>query len=420
MTDWLKRFFLSLFSDKQAKQSVRFGFGNILITAFLSAIFIFLGIFAGKTVPFAAYYNGADDFRGFLHNAFADGGAGITVSVNQGGADISAAGKQVLINTFSNESDRAEYFVNGYHLIVDSRNVASVYVDFDAYCIDSDGRKITYGEYLSLSESDRYGYRFTVEYTQDEKQVTEEEAAAYSEYLKKLDDGNVKSQYEALEEKKGETSADDYRKSLYVLYITSYYPEMYSVTGESAPSLRNYYYRLTTQAEGRYFCLFGDMMAASYRSYNSNTVVFGGVYKQGNTLNTADLGGEQARQAVDKFVKNLYYDGLSTLFLFDLTNSLSLIAIVEFIIVGVMLLCFALGKLRNSDFCLTFAVSVKIVGSYSHMAALIAALAAFSIGFIFSGSAVEIAAYALFGGILVIRTIILVLYKNRKDVQELK
>ena len=141
---WVKRFFLSLFSAEQAEESVRYGFGNILLTGVLSVAFIFLGIFVGGNVPFFAFYGGADEFRGFLYNAFIEQGDGITVAID-GGAAITSGGKDVLINTFSDENDRAAYLVNGYHLIVDSRNVASVYDDFTAYCKNtSDGTEITY------------------------------------------------------------------------------------------------------------------------------------------------------------------------------------------------------------------------------------------------------------------------------------
>ena len=165
MLNWLKRFTLSLFSDSQAKESVRYGFGGILLSSVLALIFLFLGVFAGKTVPFGAYYGGADDFRGFIYNALigSDTAEPISVTVKDGKAEVTSGGKAVLINTFTEEDDRQKYSVNGYQLIVDSREVADIYDDFEAYCIDKDGgEEITYEEYLKLDAQNKKQYRFAV------------------------------------------------------------------------------------------------------------------------------------------------------------------------------------------------------------------------------------------------------------------
>lgn len=418
MAEWFKRFFLSLFSAKRAKESVRYGFGNILLTGFLSVVFIFLGIFIGGTVPFFAYYNGAESFRGFLYNAFIEQGEGISVTV-ENGASITSGGKQVLINTFTDEGDRAAYRLNGYELIVDSRNVASVYDDFTPYCVSADGsREITYENYLNLSGSEKANYVFAVRYSGREKQVTAEDAAKYAEYLNSLPDGNEKTQYTELIGNKAEMSAKQFNDSLYALYVKSYYPDMLKTVGESVPTLRNYYYRLAAGAGSGYYCLFGDMQAASFASYNGNTVVFGGVYRPGNNFNAAGLDGERAREAVDEFIKDSFYDGISTSFVLELLNCLQVIAITELLIVGAMLLCFGVGKLKKSETCPTFAKSAKLVSSYAHAAAFFSALAAFGTGFIFSGAAVTVTAYACFAAILVARTLFLLLTENKTETSD--
>lgn len=414
MSEWFKRFFLSLFSAKYAKESVRNGFGNILLTAVLSVVFIFLGIFFGGTAPFFAHYNGAEDFRGFLYNAFIEQDGGITVTVEDG-VDISVGGEKALINTFTDENDAKKYGVNGYHLIVDSRNVASVYDDFTAYCTDADGNEITYEEYLGLGEKEKYGYRFAVRYSGNEKIITAEDVAEYTAYFNSLPDGDAKTQYNELADKKAETTAEEYNRSLYALYVKNYYPDMLQTVGENVPTLRSYYYGLTTGAERGYYCLFGDLQAGAFGSYNGNTVVFGGVYRAGNGVNASGLDEAQARGAVDKFIKNSFYGGLATSLVFELLNSVTLIVVTELIVVGAMLLCFAVGKLKKSELCASFAKSAKLVASYAHAAALFAALTAICAGFVFSGTAVTVTAYAVFAAILIARTLTLALGGNKTE-----
>ncbi len=407
MLNWLKKFTLSLFSDKAALGSMSGGFANILLTSFLAVAFMFFGIFAGKTVTFAAHYGGAGEFREFVCNAFngADGAKPIKIEAENGGAVITCNGEGVLINTLANEKDKANYFVNGYHFIADSRNVSEVYDDFEAYCVKG-AEEISYADYLKLDEGTRAQYRFAVRYTGIQKQITDADTAAYKQYLASVKDDKISAQLKEIEDNKPQLSAQDYNNSVYELYLKAYYPDLYRATGESVPTLRGYYYGLTLKAEGKYFCLFGDMVTASFKSYSAGTIVFGGLYKDGNGL-SAD--GANSAAAVDGFVKNIYYQSLSMLFLIDLTGSISVIVITELIIVGCMLLCFAISRIKQHTACNTFGKCAKLVASYAHTAAFIAAVAAVLFGFVLTGEAVAIAAYAALAVIMVIRTTVFML-----------
>lgn len=402
MIGWLKRFALSLFSDSQAKESARFGFGNVLLTCFLAVVFIFLGIFAGEIAPFASYYDGAKDFREFLYNAFDT----ISVTVSDGAAEITSDGKAVEINTFSDREDEAEYAVNGYHLFVNSASVASEYDDFYAYCVNKDGGEIDYEEYRTLPESERKNYRFAVRYSGEIKNIYED-TGIYQEYLQGLNDEEVNKQLQSFE-----GTGNEYPEFVYRLWVQHYYPDMSAATGEAVPTLRTYYYRQTLETDGRYLCLFGDMIIASFTSYNGNKVTFGGTYKAGNTL------GGGTPEAVDTFIKNCFYDSASTLFVFDLLNCVVIIAVSELIVVAVMLLAFAACRLTKRGACFKFADSARIIGSYVHVAALISAVITLCLSFAFGGSAVQIIAYVSFAVILAVRTAVLLLRDKRMPEQE--
>ena len=402
MKGWLKRFTLSLFSDEQAKESVKFGFGNILLTSVLAVMFLFLGIFAGGTAPFASYYDGAEDFRDFLYTAL----DGVSVTTGDGSAVIASGGNAVDINTFSNAEDGDRYALNGYHLFVNSVSVASEYDDFYAYCVKTDGGEVDYETYRSLPESVRKNYRFAVRYTGKIKNVYEN-TGSYEAFLKGLNDEEVNSQLQSFAGNRNE-----YQKFVYTLYVKNFYPDMTAATGEVVPTLRTYYYRQTLETDGKYLCLFGDIMVASFKTYNGNEVSFGGTYKAGNNL--ADGG---SSKAVGVFIKNCFYDGASMMFLVELMGSISVIAVGELLAVAVMLLGFAVCKARKSGACLKFADSARIVGSYVHVAALISAVATLCLSFAFGGIAVSVIAYVSFALILIVRTAVLLL-REKKSPEE--
>lgn len=399
MAGWFKRFTLSLFSDNQAKESVKFGFGNILLTSFLAAVFMFFGIFAGKTVPFACYYDNAEEFRSFLYKAFSDG---INITLSDGNADIKCGGKSVDINTLSNEAD-AGYSVNGYHLFVNSADVLESYDDFYAYCTSDDGKEIDYEEYLSLDENARKNYTFAVRYTGKIKNINSEDVSGYIAYLNGLNDEKINSQLNDIEE----NDAD----AVYRLYVQTYYPKLQSLTGEAVPTLRTYYYLQTLKTDGKYMCLFGDMMVVSFRTDTGATVSNGGTYKEGNGLEDGSN-----PSSVDSFIKNTFYDGASTALLVDLLNCIPVLALTELIILSAMLLSFAVCRLRKRGIGLKFADSARLTASYAHTGALLSALVTLCLSFLINGTAVSITAYVSFAVIMVIRTLILLLREKEQPV----
>ncbi len=417
MLNWIKRFTLSLFSDSVAKGSITAGFANILLTSFLAVAFLFLGIFAGQNVTFAAHYGGADDFREFVYNALggSENSKPINVEVKNGAAEITSDGEKVLINTFEDGDDAKVYSLNGYHFVADSRNVSATYDDFEAYCVKNGGKdEITYEAYLALSESEKQNYRFAVRYTGKQKQISDYDVGVYKQYIATVKDEDISAQLKEIEDKKAQLSAEDYNNSVYELYLKAYYPDLYRATGESVPTLRGYYYGLTLKSQGKYFCLFGDMVTASFKSYSAGVITFGGLYKDGNGLTTN--GATTGAAVIDKFVKGTYYGSLPMLFLMDLLSVISVIVVTELVIVGGMLLCFALSKLKKNGLCNTFGKCAKLVASYTHIAALIAAVVALCLGFAFTGTAVALIAYIAFAVILVVRTCVFMLRgKNQAE-----
>ena len=83
------------------------------------------------------------------------------------------------------------------------------------------------------------------------------------------------------------------------------------------------------------------------------------------------------------------------------------IAIVELIIVAVMILTFAVCRLKKLEVGYVFGKSVKLVASYAHTAALLTFLTVFCLGFLVRGTALTVAAYVIFAFITLVRTAVL-------------
>lgn len=396
--NWLKFFFLSIFSDNQAKRSVKHGFLTALLTCLLAVVFIFLGLYAAETASFAAYLNGADEFQEFIANAFNTAQLEITVKDNQ--AQITANGQNVVIDTVASESDKAAYGLNGYNLFVDSRQVASTFDDFRAYCQSvKDGTEISYDKYLSLSTEAQNDYAFRIEYSGRQKNITDADVQAYREFLSNVADNSVKDEYKALIESADGMPKSELNGKIYALYTKAYYPQMYNAAGEQTPTLRGYYIRRSLESDGKYVCLFGDMSVVSFKSYCNNTVAYGGIYKDGNKIDFSS-----GTQSPFGFFKRLYYDGASTLLVVELLDCFLVIAIVELIIVAVMILTFAVCRLKKLEAGYVFGKSVKLVSSYAHTAALLTFFAVFCLGFLIRGIALTVAAYVIFAVIMLART----------------
>ena len=414
MFGWLKRFTLSLFSDRQAKESVRQGFGNILITALLAFVFVFFGIFTGKYVTFGADYDNARGFRGFLYNAFIrdDGGAEFTVTATDGGAEITIPDGRVAIDTFSNADDARRYSSEGYDLIVDTRNTAYVFVEFTAFCRHrQNGTRIPYEDWRALSKEKQSEYYFAAEYSAAEKIISSEDAREYISYLETIED--ARDELKAVIDGKNDLTQEQYFNALYELYIKHYYPDMYASTGENAPTLRNYYYMQTLNAERGYFCLFGDMITASFKSTAGKTVNFGCRYADGVSLFASDAAAE--RGELDGFIKNLYYKSLSVVLLVEALNCLSVILFTELIIVAFMLICRYLCKWKNVTAGATFANSAKLVSSFTQTGALLCAVVTALAGFVVGARFVAFAAYISYALILGVRLAVFVANEIRRE-----
>ncbi len=408
MREWLKRFTLSIGSNKYMRESVHCGFGAVLLACILAIVFLFFGIFIGKHVTFGVDYNGATEFRNFLYNAFmTEDECALKITVDGGKAEVTVGGEHMTVNTLVSDDDAKRYRMNGYELIVDYNDMTKSYDDFAIDCVPiGGGETIGYDEYVKLTASEKSRYGLRVRYSGKKKTVTDEETIEYETYLQA---SSAYEEYERLKEKY-EGKGDEYTDELYKLYIKTYYPDMNNLVGEDVPTLKKYYYDLIDGAGEKYLCVFADMFIGSFVNDLGKTDRFGCVYSDGVELN----GG--ARSALDGFINDLYYSNLSTLLFFEMLNCLLTLLFTILIIIAAMLICRIISRIKTIEIGSTFSACVKSVGSCVHAAALAAAILSAIFGFFRGGTAVTVFALVMFAVIIAVRMTVFYVceYKSEK------
>ena len=389
MKEWIKFFGLSFFSDKISKQAVRRGYSNFVLGAVLALAFLFCGILAADLLPFSAHYKNSASFSAFARNAV------VGIDLRVGSGKISSP---VIVDTFSVAADSSEYAMNGYNLVVDTRK-ADAFDDFEAYYLSNDGKKqeITVEEYETLSEVAKRNFDFKIRYTSRELVLTDELTAGHEAYLA----GINSEDYKNLQKKKGDLSAEEYRKQVYNLYVKKYYPDLsaYENTG-GAPLLRNYYYHNYVNAGAKnYLFVFDDSLVGSFETDGGLSVSFYGFYKNfpdGETFTTeneADAFITRSFRATAGFSSYIY-----------LMNMLRLFPFIALMLLLVAVIAFCTFRILKSPRCTTIGGSFKIVGSYLFFGALFSAVITFVCGYFIPRNSLIIAALTSFFLILLIRT----------------
>lgn len=236
----IKYFFLSFFSNPLAEESRRRGLWQGILSFLLGLALFFCGLTAGSAASFSPLYKKAGSFREFLYKA-ADNA--VTVEVKDGKARASIRGENnAAIDTFANDADAAVYSLNGYNLIIDTRDEATTYNDFTlTYVLN--GKEYSAEEWRSLSEKEKKNYSVKVNYSSSALVLTKEKAEGYAAWIlgAECDDKAAKEKCRALLNDAGELSEKNYNAA-YELYVSAYYSDLSKIERYGkAPTMRSYY-----------------------------------------------------------------------------------------------------------------------------------------------------------------------------------
>lgn len=379
----LKFFFLSFFSDKTAKQAPKSGFFWVILALALSFLLILLGYYGSGVAPFSSHYDGAGLYTEFIDNAFESGGIELDIRNKKATA-------QRYVNTYDNEDDEKAFSINGYSLIVDTRPSDTPIVFTQV--AEKDGTYISYEEYRALSDDAKKNYKVETRYTDKPVEVSPEDVQRYKAFLSA--EQSTQKELESLSE-----DAPDYTQRLYALYVKNYYTSVGSILrGASVPVLRDYYYRnYITGGNAYYFYVFDDMCAGSFETDGGIPAVFGGYFSKCADGRVTDI---------HALVKKIYYDTAGQTFSSYFLGMVMQLPALVFIPIVLGLLMWGIGKLVKDGWTETFGGCYKTVNSFVWVSALLTALTVFTGGWLTAARAMYMFIPVLFGGILLVRTVV--------------
>lgn len=365
MAGWLKFVTLSFFSDEIASEAPRRGYGTMLFSVAIAAALMILGVIGALLAPFRTLYR-RSELKSAVEDVFC-GAAAPALAVS--GGKLSATfpdGEKQTFDTIKYESDGA-VTSRGYEVIVDTRS-SGLYDDFTAYCVADSGERISYEQYLGLSDDIKKKYRFEIEYSGNERVIGDADVAAFEAYLAASDDPDIAEAYKKLPD----GSDAGYKTALYELYVKAYYPDLSKYeTGGSAPKLRNYYYHNYTDRKKILF-VFDDSIIGRFSSGNVDTTFYGFYDGIGGAVEATPRGMEEFIVKSNAASRQLVlYANASNLFITVpyLVLMIELLAVIRYCV----------GKLVKDE--ISFGGAAKTVGAFSLYGGLVGGLMTFALGF---------------------------------------
>lgn len=414
--DWLKYFFGSFFAHRYAAESEERGFGGVLLGLLLAMAMIFAGLFGGSVASFPSYYGKSEEYTAFLYNAFTDGADRLNIEVKDGAAYAGLFGGELtdgfVVNTFENEADRQKYSVNGYDLIIDTRNSKTNYNDFK--CEHKKGDiTLSHEEYLTLPEADKKGYVVYMDYTPNALVLDAEKVAGYVQWLLTKGNAEAKKECEALLTD-GVAPESNYN-AVYELYFKHYYPELTRAESYGkAPTMRTYYLNTYMQAGAdgklkseKYLIVLSDI---AFTYFYSNDGYLRGISSflssLGDVSLTSSQSGEAARAEVDGFFVSFNNASAGMLSVNYLINLLMILLYSSIAWVVIALIGCGVGVMSKCPVVKSFINNLKSSGSFFLISGLLAFAFDFGMSFAFTGAQVYYYGLLFFIGVLGLRSLL--------------
>lgn len=432
MKKWIKFFALSFFSHKQAREGARRGYGNVFLAFVLALVILCTGFVGAEMLPFSMHYQNSPDFMATAYAVLANPNLDtrINIRIENGRVKATHHGceyiEDILVNTFESESDRQNYSVKGYNVIVDMRP-ADTLAEFEAYYVSNDGTNtvISYEDYLDLSDAAKYNFEFKLRYTGNALELNDEMVEGFKSYVDSLN-GENKDKTEALASDLvgGVITKAEYDRAIYELYFENYYPEIKEYESTSkVPLLRNYYnHQYISQGAEKYLFIFDDYMAGSFETERGIDVSFYGFYSNLEDGTLVFDGDTQldAKKLVDNFI-NKSFNAIEVLVIYSyIINVISLVPFIVLMILVVALLAYSILKIRKVTNLANFGKMFKIVGSFVWFSGVIAAIFAVIIAFFVQHSIIIVLPLVLFFVILAIRTVIFAIKESQIYTKQLE
>ena len=403
MKEKLKVFFLGFFSDNVAKKAEKGGLLLMFINFILALTVLFVATFTIETAAFYPRYASAENLKQTVDNLFrpSDRENAVTLYLSSDGYVLAKRGdgeyqSAVIVDTFLSEEDRLTYSAGGFNVVVDTRE-AGLYDDFIAYCQSDDGLKISYEEYLDLTELAKKSFTFKIEYTPNEVDLSNEKTAERKTYLSE----HAQTELDALDEKlsSGELDEIGYNGQVWALYVKTYYPDLKeyeTITG--VPLLRNYYYHnYTLNGETDYLFVFNDSVIGSFTEKNGKVEEFYGFYQNFSVGEITD--GES-------FIKTAYSASIKLNEYVAFMRMMRFLPIYMVMPIVVALIAYLIIKIGARERAGRFLPCLKVVATFIFWSSLISAAVTYILSFFVERSLIFMLLSSLFFVVMMVRGII--------------
>ena len=396
----------------------------------MALMLLWVGFVGGDMLPFGTHYKNSPDFREAVRSVIASPDKRFDLEIQDGSLKAkNQSGEYIdslLVNTLENETDKQNYSVNGYEVVIDL-HPANTLAEVEVYFISNDGNnlKISYDEYLTLSAVARLNFDLKMRYTGNALELSDESVEKYRIYLTGLE-GEGKTGAEALSNDLAENkiTTKEYNRAIYELYFANYYPEITEYESSSkVPLLRNYYYhQYISQGVENYLFIFDDCMTASFETKGGITVSFYGFYtNMENGAVVMDGATEaQANAAADSFIKKSFKAiGALNLYAYGM-NVLSLAPFIALMAMVVTLLTYSIIKLKGVESISTVGAMFKIVGSYVWFSGVISAVLSVIIAFFVPRNLISALPLVIFFVALAVRSVIFAMNESQLYIKQLE
>lgn len=425
MKKWFEFFFCSFFSHDISKKATKRGYTNVFCGFILALAFLLIGFVGGDMLPLGVHYKNSPDFAAAAYAVFANADVDkrIDAEIDNGSLRVKKHGgeyaESLLVNTFERASDKQDYSVNGYNVVVDSRP-SDALAEIEAHCVSNDGKNtvISYQDYLTLSEVAKLNFDFKLSYTGNELELEDESVQGYRLYVDGLSDEN-KSLTEKLANDLAENNITraEYNRAIYELYFENYYPEISEYESTSkVPLLRNYYYhQYISKGVTNYLLVFDDYMMGSFETAKGIDVTFYGFYSdlENGPLVVEGVDQSEAKASVDSFIKESFRSiWLLNVYAY-IVNIISLLPFIALMLMVATLLTYSILRLRGIESVASLGAMFKIVGAFVWPSGLISAVFSVIIAFFVQRNMISVLPLVLFFAALVIRSIIFAVSENK-------
>ena len=431
MLDWLKYTFGSFFFNKVSKEGANRSLWNVIFALFMFLLILTAFCSTGFNYSFSTHYVKANEYKEFLYSVFADESVDDRVNIQildnkeEGEKKIVAFygnnnSNQALINTFSNEDDKAKYSLNDYNIIVDTRPSDSTFFKFDfkIYEIDNEENIISYEEYRKLENQSDFTSK--LEIYNEVVTYTNEDIESYTKFIEESylpDVGENNEMYKQWQEIKKieDKTSKSYQDQVYSFYVKSYY-------GISVCPTNQYYYQYV-YAEfdetgeyiyDKYIIITDNWLMTSFINDKGVEVTFDGYYDSldnGFVLTTPQNATslEVIKSNIDLFMVASYSSVNSVRTILIAMQIFRYFPTILISMAVLALFIFCVCKMKHRQYGNKFIEAFKIVSSYLIGGSVISGLAIAILSFITSTNEAFSIGLWSFLSILSIRVFILVI-----------